>query len=137
MAAESVPEPARLAALVFGACPRERAAQLEADVRAALGTPPSAALLAEVLPAGAERVDWTVELLVSWLRVWEWSPALPAPVLAGPVLDAVNRLRLGGPPDPRTAPSWSRSGRPRCWMPRTWPRWPPSRGWRRPPPRWP
>ncbi|MEU2619699.1 hypothetical protein ABZ642_16470 [Streptomyces sp. NPDC007157] len=106
VAAEPAPEPARLVALVFDACPRERVAQLEADVRAALGTPPSAALLAEVLPAGAERVDWTVEPLVSWLRVWDWSPVLPAQLLAGwePLLDAVNRLRPDGPPDPRTAP---------------------------------
>ncbi|GGN46155.1 hypothetical protein [Streptomyces fuscichromogenes] len=72
VAAEPAPEAARLAALVFDACPPGRAAQLEAVVRTALGTPLPAALLAEVLPAGTERVDGTVEPLASWLPVWGW-----------------------------------------------------------------
>ncbi|GGW74487.1 hypothetical protein [Streptomyces xantholiticus] len=89
-----------------GACPPERAAQLEADVRTALGTPPPLALLEEVLPADAEQSDGRAEPLVGWLRVWDWSPVLPARLLAGwePVLDAVRRLKPAGPPDPRTAP---------------------------------
>ncbi|MCI3221799.1 hypothetical protein [Streptomyces sp. NP-1717] len=43
--------------LVLGTCPPERAAQLEADVRTALGTPAPAAPVAEVLPAGTEQPD--------------------------------------------------------------------------------
>ncbi|MGW2101554.1 hypothetical protein ACWCPX_28420 [Streptomyces olivaceoviridis] len=46
-----------------------------------------------------------MEPLVSWLRVWAWSPALPAPLLAGfaPLLAALRRARPDGPPDPRSA----------------------------------
>ncbi|WP_411101066.1 hypothetical protein [Streptomyces sp. x-45] len=100
------PETARLVDLVLGACPPERAAQLEADVRTALGTPPPPVLLEEVLPADAEQADGKAEPLAGWLRVWDWSPVLPARLLAGwePVLDAVRRLKPAGPPDPRTAP---------------------------------
>lgn len=106
LAAEPAPKPARLVALVFGACPPEHAAQLETQVRTALGTPPQAALIEEVLPSGADRVDGLAEPLASWLRVWDWSPVLPAGVLAGwePVLDAARRLKPASPSDPRTAP---------------------------------
>jgi hypothetical protein len=105
MAARPAPEPARLVGLVFDGCPPERAGELETQVRTALGTPPPAALLEKVLPAGADQVDGTQEPLASWLRVWDWSPVLPAAVLAGweQVLDAVRRLKPAGPPDPRTA----------------------------------
>lgn len=43
--------------------------------------------------------------LASWLRVWDWSPVLTAPLLEGfgPLLTAVRRLRPTGPPDPRAA----------------------------------
>ncbi|MFI1838283.1 hypothetical protein [Streptomyces olivaceoviridis] len=46
-----------------------------------------------------------MEPLVSWLRVWAWSPVLPAPLLAGfaPLLAALRRARPDGPPDPRSA----------------------------------
>lgn len=100
------PEPARLVDLVFRTCPPGRAGELERRVRAALGVPPPAAAVEEALPAGADRVDGLAEPLASWLRVWDWSPVLPAGVLAGwePVLDAVRRLKPAGPPDPRTAP---------------------------------
>ncbi|MGW6958793.1 hypothetical protein [Streptomyces chartreusis] len=106
VAEDPAPESARLVDLVLSTCPPERAAQLETDVRTALGTPPSAALLAESLPDGAEQVDGTAEPLASWLRVWDWSPVLPARLLTGwePVLAAVRRLRPAGPSDPRTAP---------------------------------
>ncbi|MFJ4806805.1 hypothetical protein [Streptomyces murinus] len=41
----------------------------------------------------------------SWLRVWAWSPVLPADVLAdfGPLLTALRWLEPDGPPDPRVA----------------------------------
>ncbi|MFE6157249.1 hypothetical protein, partial [Streptomyces sp. NPDC057889] len=106
LAGEPAPEPARLVELVLGSCPPERAAQLEANVRTALGTAPPAAQVAEVLPDGAEQASGLAEPLASWLRVWDWSPVLPARLLAGwePVLDAVRRLQPAGPSDPRTAP---------------------------------
>ncbi len=106
VADEPAPETARLVDLVLGTCPPERAAQLEADVRTALGTPPPAALVAEVLPDDAEQADGRAEPLASWLRVWDWSPVLPARLLAGwePVFDAVRRLEPAGPSGPRTVP---------------------------------
>lgn len=57
LAAEPDPELARLVELVVAACPPKRAAQLEADVRTALGTPPPPALVEEVLPASADQAD--------------------------------------------------------------------------------
>ncbi|MGC5400718.1 hypothetical protein ACPXCP_33855 [Streptomyces sp. DT20] len=107
VAARPAPEPARLVDLVLSTCPPGRAGELETRVRTALGDPPPAAAVEEVLPAGAGRVDGLAEPLASWLRVWDWSPVLPAVVLAGwePVLAAVRRLKPAGPPDPRTAPA--------------------------------
>ncbi|MFD9038682.1 hypothetical protein [Streptomyces bottropensis] len=104
LAAAPAPEPARLVELVLAACPPEHAAQLEADVRTALGTPPPAALVEEVLPAGAARVDGLAEPLATWLRVWDWSPVLTSMVLQGwePLLQALRRLKPAGPSDPRT-----------------------------------
>ena len=104
LAADPDPEPARLVDLVLAACPPEHAAQLEADVRTALGTPPPAALVEEVLPAGADQVNGRAEPLATWLRVWDWSPVLPPPVLQGwePLLQALRRLKPAGPSDPRT-----------------------------------
>ncbi|MFF8994501.1 hypothetical protein ACF09H_32175 [Streptomyces sp. NPDC014983] len=59
----------------------------------------TAAEVEQVVPAGAVRVDGTVEPLVSWLRVWDWSPVLPEMLLDGfgPLLAAVCRLRQAGP----------------------------------------
>lgn len=103
VAGEPAPETARLVELVLRACSPEDAARLEEHVRTALGTPPSADMVAEVVPDGGEKVEGSVEPLASWLRVWEWSPVLTAVVLAGwePVLDAVKRLSPEGPGDPR------------------------------------
>lgn len=105
LAERPAPEPARLVELVLTTCPPEHAAQLHADLRTALGTPPAADRVAEVLPAGADRVDGLAEPLASWLQVWDWSPVLPAAVLAGwePVLDALRRIEPAGPSDPRAA----------------------------------
>ncbi|MFE2046382.1 hypothetical protein ACFXAZ_36770 [Streptomyces sp. NPDC059477] len=104
--AAPAPEPARLVGLVFRNCPPGRAGQLETQVRTAPGAPPPAAAVEEALPAGAGRADGLAEPLASWLRVWDWSPVLPAGVLAGwePVLDTLRRHDPAGPPDPRTAP---------------------------------
>ncbi|MFJ4700463.1 hypothetical protein ACIP5N_22210 [Streptomyces sp. NPDC088768] len=105
LAGRPTPEGARLAGPVLTSCPPERAEGLQRRARAALGPAPAAAEVEQVLPAGAERVDGTAEPLASWLRVWDWSPALPEVLLDGfgPLLAAVRRLRPAGPPDPRAA----------------------------------
>ncbi|WP_329020286.1 hypothetical protein [Streptomyces sp. NBC_01601] len=99
-------EGARLAALVLDTCPPARAGALEQRARAALGPAPSAAEVDQVLPAGAGQADGRLEPLASWLRVWDWSPLLPAPLLVGfdPLLAAVRRLKPAGPADPRSVP---------------------------------
>ncbi|MGW0564447.1 hypothetical protein ACWDZ4_28550 [Streptomyces sp. NPDC003016] len=99
------PEGARLADLVLTTCPPERAESLQRRARAALGAAPAATEVEQVLPSGTTRVDGTVDPLASWLRVWDWSPVLTAPLLEGfgPLLAAVRRLRPTGPPDPRAA----------------------------------
>lgn len=86
-------------------CPPERAEGLQQRVRETLGPAPAAAEVERALPDGAERVDGTAEPLASWLRMWDWSPVLPAPLLDvfGPLLAALGRLRPAGPPDPRAA----------------------------------
>ncbi|GHA75442.1 hypothetical protein GCM10010345_92140 [Streptomyces canarius] len=106
VADEPAPETARLVDLVLGTCLPERAAQLEADVRTALGTPPPPALLEKMLPADAEQPDWEAKPLADWMRVGDWSPVLPARLLADwePMLNAIRRLKPAGPSDPRTAP---------------------------------
>ncbi|MFJ6438710.1 hypothetical protein [Streptomyces sp. NPDC091416] len=107
VAVRPAPEPARLVDLVFSTCPPKRAGEWETRVRTALGAPPAPAELEQVLPAGAGQVDGTREPLASWLRVWDWSPLLPARVLAGwePVLERVRPLNPAGPADPRTVPA--------------------------------
>lgn len=55
VAAGAAPEPARLASLVFGACPPERAGELGTRVRTAFGAPPPSAELESALPTGAGR----------------------------------------------------------------------------------
>ncbi|MGW1290196.1 hypothetical protein ACWD4N_42990, partial [Streptomyces sp. NPDC002586] len=94
--------PARLVEAVWRACPPD-VAGLEAAARTVLGLPPDTREVARIVPAGAERVDGTVEPLASWLRVWDWSPVLPAAVLAGwePLLAALRRIQPDGPADPR------------------------------------
>lgn len=107
VAVRPAPEPARLVDLVFSTCPPGRAGELERRVRTALGAPAAPAELEQVLPAGVDQVDGIKEPLASWLRVWDWSPLLPASVLAGwePVLERVHRLKPAGPADPRTVPA--------------------------------
>lgn len=109
LTARPTPEGARLTALVLGTCPPSRAAGLHQRVRAALGQAPTAAAVDLLLPAPpaqgqAGRAGKAVEPPASWLRVWAWSPVLPAPLLAGfgPLLAALRRIEPGGPPDPRT-----------------------------------
>ncbi|MEV7374644.1 hypothetical protein AB0O51_27655 [Streptomyces sp. NPDC090301] len=103
LAGRPAPEPARLVDIVWRTCPPTPA--LQEAARAALGTPPNPRAIDEILPAGADRVDGTVEPLASWLRVWDWSPVLPADLLADfqPMLAALRRLAPEGPADPRAA----------------------------------
>ncbi|MEO3978966.1 hypothetical protein [Streptomyces sp. CAU 1734] len=114
LAGRPSPEGARLAALVLDTCPPGRAAGLQERARAALGPAPSPAAVDELLPTPPDQLDQgeqgarpgeAVEPPASWLRVWAWSPVLPAPLLDGfgPLLAALRRARPGGPPDPRAA----------------------------------
>ncbi len=108
LAGRPTPEGARLAALVLDTCPPGRAADLNQQARAALGPAPAAEELDQALPgagAGVDEADGRTEPLASWLRVWRWSPVLPAPLLTGfaPLLAALRRLQPAGPPDPRAA----------------------------------
>ncbi|MEU5137021.1 hypothetical protein [Streptomyces californicus] len=107
MALRPAPEPARLVDLVFSTCPPGCAGELERRVRTALGAPAAPAELEQVLPVGVDHVDGIKEPLASWLRVWDWSPLLPASVLAGwePALERVRRLKPAGPADPRKVPA--------------------------------
>ncbi|MFF8786710.1 hypothetical protein [Streptomyces sp. NPDC015125] len=104
LANRPTPEGARLAALVLDACPPERAVGLHQRARAALGPAPAAEEIDQALP-DADGADGRDEPLASWLRVWHWSPVLPAPLRAGfaPLLAALRQLQPAGPPDPRTA----------------------------------
>ncbi|MFE3632333.1 hypothetical protein [Streptomyces goshikiensis] len=96
-------EGARLAALVLRDCPPERAAGLQQRARTALGPAPDAQEADRLLPVGADEVDGRVEPFASWLRVWDWSPVLPAPLLTAftALLAALRRIQPAGPPDPR------------------------------------
>ncbi|MFD3422109.1 hypothetical protein [Streptomyces decoyicus] len=99
------PEPARLVETLWHTCPPGSADRLEATARTALGTPPTTPEVERALPAGAERVDGTAEPLAAWLRVWDWSPVLPARMLTAwaPLFAALRRIRPDGPADPRAA----------------------------------
>ncbi|MCX4550395.1 hypothetical protein [Streptomyces sp. NBC_01500] len=108
LAGRPTPEGARLAALVLDTCPPERAAGLDRRATAALGPAPSADEITRTLLTGdAGPEDGRVEPYASWLRVWHWSPALPARLLTdfAPLLAALRRLKKAGPPDPRTTAS--------------------------------
>ncbi|MGW0827365.1 hypothetical protein [Streptomyces sp. NPDC002845] len=98
------PETARLVEVVLHTCPPDRAVGVEEAARAALGAPPPAELVDQILPPDADRADGNREPLAGWLRVWDWSPALPARLLTGwePVMTALHRLVPEGPADPRT-----------------------------------
>lgn len=106
LAGRPTPEGARLAALVLDTCPPERAG-LDQRARAALGPAPAADEIDQTLTADADpdQSSGRIEPLASWLRVWNWSPVLPAPLLTdfAPLLAALHRLKPTGPPDPRTA----------------------------------
>ncbi|MFE6274090.1 hypothetical protein ACFVQ9_35475 [Streptomyces goshikiensis] len=104
LAGTPYPELARLVAAVWRSCPPRATAALEAAAAPLLGRPPTAGDVAAALPGGAPPADSTaLEPLASWQRVRDWSPVLPARLLAGfgPLLDGLRRLAPDGPPDPR------------------------------------
>ncbi|MGW0846743.1 hypothetical protein ACWD26_42830 [Streptomyces sp. NPDC002787] len=78
--------------------------------RAALGPAPSSDEVDRALPADpdpdpdSDQAGGRTAPLASWLRLWAWSPVLPAPLLTGfaPLLAALHRRKPAGPPDPRT-----------------------------------
>lgn len=96
------PEPAHLVERVWRSCTPRATAELQVAARAALGRPPTSQDLESTGRWPTENMDASDD---SWLRVWEWSPALPAPLLADfhPLLAALIRLAPQGPPDPRAA----------------------------------
>ncbi|UGQ11073.1 hypothetical protein LO772_30400 [Yinghuangia sp. ASG 101] len=113
LAGRPTPEGARLAALILDTCPPERAAGLDRRATAALGPAPSADEITRTLLTGdAGPEDGRVEPYASWLRVWHWSPALPARLLTGfaPLLAALRQLKKAGPPDPRTTVTLRNAG---------------------------
>ncbi|MFE1189907.1 hypothetical protein [[Kitasatospora] papulosa] len=99
------PEPARLVAAVWTACPPQETTALEEAARAALGAPPTQHEIDTVLPDTPEPLDGTAEPLASWLRVWAWSPVLPEGLCASfePLFAALSRRQADGPADPRFA----------------------------------
>ncbi|MFG2359707.1 hypothetical protein [Streptomyces sp. NPDC048521] len=139
LAGRPTPEGARLAALVLEACPPERAAGLHQRALAALGPAPAAEELDRVLPAaGVDEVGRRDEPLASWLRIWAWSPVLPACLLAdfAPLLAGLRRLEPAGPPARGPPSARGRAITPpslwrTCWS------WPPQPARSRPPPPWP
>lgn len=101
--------PARSGACPAGggglACPPNAADRLQSAACTALGTAPAAREVEGSCPPGADHVEGTADPPASWLRVWDWSPILPAAVLAGwePLLAALRRIQGAGPADPRAA----------------------------------
>ncbi|MEV5842209.1 hypothetical protein AB0M32_09545 [Streptomyces sp. NPDC051985] len=121
LAGRPTPEGARLAAVVLDIRPPGRVYGLHERVRAALGRAPPAEADHQLQAAGREqfdqgeqagRADGAVELPGSWLRVWAWSPILPAQLLVG--FGPLSRARPGrpthGPPLARGRAITPRSG---------------------------
>ncbi|MFB6956972.1 hypothetical protein ACFCYB_08005 [Streptomyces sp. NPDC056309] len=92
-------EGARLADYLRSTCLPETAPYLHEQMAAEFGAPPGPVDLAGYDPALVGRPRR------AWLRVWDWSPVLPEPVLASwePVLTLLRRAKPSGPADPRTA----------------------------------
>ncbi|MFH0246340.1 hypothetical protein ACGRHY_28865 [Streptomyces sp. HK10] len=99
LAHRPTPEAARLVDRVLRTCPPESAAAVRAQAAAALGAPPTDQELAAWEPGGQHRPPHT------WLRVWDWSPVLPTPVISAwePTLARLRRAAPAGPDDPRTS----------------------------------
>ncbi|MEU8575417.1 hypothetical protein [Streptomyces asoensis] len=78
-------------------------------MRTPLAAVPSVIAPEQVLPIGTGQMDGTKEPLALWRTVWDWSPLLPAPVLAAlvPLLERLRRLKPAGPPTryPASVPS--------------------------------
>ncbi|MGW3990915.1 hypothetical protein [Streptomyces sp. NPDC004830] len=99
LAHRPTPEGARLVDYLHHHCPPEAAAHLHAQLADACGPVPGPKELADYDPSSSGLPPQ------AWVRVWDWSPVLPAPVLTAwePVLSLLHRAKPSGPADPRTA----------------------------------
>ncbi|MYX99857.1 hypothetical protein GT045_34925 [Streptomyces sp. SID486] len=99
LAHRPTPEGARLVDYLHRHCPPEAAAHLHAQLADACGPVPGPKELADYDPSSSGPPPR------AWVRVWDWSPVLPAPVLTAwePVLSLLRRAKPSGPADPRTA----------------------------------
>ncbi|MGW7244507.1 hypothetical protein [Streptomyces sp. NPDC054804] len=99
LAHRPTPEGARLVDYLHHHCPPEAAAHLHAQLADACGPAPGPKELADYAPSSADLPPR------AWMRVWDWSPVLPAPALTAwePVLSLLRRAKPSGPADPRTA----------------------------------
>ncbi|MGW3387343.1 hypothetical protein [Streptomyces cinereoruber] len=102
LAGSPAPESARLVERVWRSCTPRATAELKAAARAALGRPPKTQDLESTGREPAESIDGDG---ASWRRVREWSPLLPASLLADvqPLPAAPHRLTPHEPSGPRTA----------------------------------
>lgn len=93
------PEGARLADYLYSNCPPAAAPHLHAHLADAFGPPPDPEELSAYDPTSAGPPPRM------WLRMWDWSPVLPEPVLTPwePVLSLLRHAKPSGPADPRTA----------------------------------
>ncbi|MET8964239.1 hypothetical protein ABZX69_33030 [Streptomyces sp. NPDC004074] len=99
LAHRPTPEGARLVDYLLSNCPPEAATHLHAQLADACGPVPGPKELADYDPSSSGLPPR------AWVRVWDWSPVLPAPVLTSwePVLSLLRRAKPSGPADPRTA----------------------------------
>ncbi|MGW2447950.1 hypothetical protein [Streptomyces sp. NPDC001675] len=99
LADRPTPEGARLVDYLHHDCPPEAVAHLHAQLADACGPVPGPEELADYDPSSSGPPPR------AWVRVWDWSPVLPAPVLIPwePVLTLLRRAKPNGPADPRTA----------------------------------
>ncbi|MEU2778623.1 hypothetical protein ABZ646_38570 [Streptomyces sp. NPDC007162] len=99
LAHRPTPEGARLVDYLYHHCPPEAAVHLHAQLADTCGSVPGPKELADYDPSSSGLPPR------AWVRVWDWSPVLPAPVLTPwePVLSLLRRAKPSGPADPRTA----------------------------------
>ncbi|MFI0940304.1 hypothetical protein [Streptomyces sp. NPDC021020] len=94
-------ENAQLVEIVLRTCPAQDVEVLHGSVAAALGPAPTAAELAD----GRAALVADERPPASWLTAWDWSPVLPAEILApwSDVLATLRSIAPAGPRDPRQA----------------------------------
>ncbi|MFE0773334.1 hypothetical protein [Streptomyces sp. NPDC058861] len=102
LAGRPAPEPARLVERVWRSCTPRATAELKAAASAALASPPKTQ---DLKSTGREPARSADSDGASWRRVREWTPFLPASLLADfqPLPTAPHRLTPHDPTGPRTA----------------------------------